>query len=99
MRYGDLNPVRAGVVRSPKDYDWSSYRHYAFGKPDPLITDEPAYTGLGRTEAERMRAYRALFARPLSSELRIRRPDITEAASFGDPDWVKRSAPLGVVPP
>jgi putative transposase len=99
MRYGDLNPVRAGMVRSPKDYAWSSYRHYAFGQSDPLITDDPAYLGLGRTHVERMQAYRDLFARPLSSELRIRRPDITEAAFYGDPDWLKRSTAFGVGPP
>jgi putative transposase len=35
MRCGDLNPVRAGLVRSPKDCAWSSHR-YAFGEPNPL---------------------------------------------------------------
>ena len=99
MRYGDLNPVRAGLARSPKDYAWSSYRHYAFGEPDALITDEPAYLGLGRTSAERRLAYRQLFATPLISELRIRRPDIVEAAFFGDPDWLLRRAPLAAGPP
>ena len=29
------DPVRAGLVPSPKDYAWSSYRHYAFGEPNP----------------------------------------------------------------
>jgi putative transposase len=87
MRYGDLNPVRAGMVRSPKDYAWSSYRHYAFGEPNPLITDEPEYLALGRTAAERRLAYRQLFSMPLSSALRIRRPDITESPFYGDPTW------------
>ena len=62
MRYGDLNPVRAGLVRSPKDYAWSSYRHYAFGEPNPLIDDEPEYLALGHTPAQRRLAYRHLFA-------------------------------------
>jgi hypothetical protein len=61
MRYGDLNPVRAGLVVSPKDWRWSSYRHYAFGDPDDLITDAPEYLALGRTPAERREAYRQLF--------------------------------------
>jgi putative transposase len=88
MRYGDLNPVRAGMVRSPKDYAWSSYRHYAFGEPNPLITDEPAYLGLGRTATERMQSYRQLFSQPLSKGLHRTRPDIVEAPFFGDPRWV-----------
>ena len=61
MRYGDLNPVRAGMVRSPKDYPWSSYRHYAFGEPNPLIDDEPEYLALGHEPAQRRLAYQHLF--------------------------------------
>jgi putative transposase len=99
MRYGDLNPVRAGMVRSPKDYAWSSYRHYAFGEPNALITDEPAYLALGRTSAERYLAYRQLFAMPLSAKLRIRRPDLVEAPFYGDPDWLARHLPIPTRPP
>jgi putative transposase len=99
MRYGDLNPVRAGMVRSPKDYAWSSYRHYAFGELNPLITDEPAYLGLGRTQAERMQAYRQLFAQRLSSGLHLTRPDIVEAPFFGDPRWVMQRLTRAAGPP
>jgi putative transposase len=99
MRYGDLNPVRAGMVRSPKDYAWSSYRHYAFGEPNPLIDDEPEYLALGRTPAQRQLAYRQLFASPLTAALRIRRPDIVEAAFYGDLDWARRRSPRGAGPP
>ena len=99
MRYGDLNPVRAGMVHSPKDYDWSSYRHYAHGDPNDLIDDEPEYLALGRTPRERRRAYQHLFATPLASALRTRRPDIVEASFYGDPDWVERRTPRAVGPP
>jgi putative transposase len=99
MRYGDLNPVRASIVASAKDYAWSTYRHYAFGDPNPLVTDEPEYLALGRTPAERQLAYRHLFATPLALALRTRRPDIVESAFFGDPDWVRRYTPRAVRPP
>jgi putative transposase len=99
MRYGDLNPVRAGMVRSPKDYAWSSYRHYAFGEPNPLIDDEPEYLALGRTPAERRFAYQHLFAAVLTQALRTRRPDIVEGAFFGDPAWVLRRLPRAAGPP
>jgi putative transposase len=99
LRYGDLNPVRAGLVRSPKDYAWSSYRHYAFGEPNPLIDDEPEYLALGRTPAERRIAYRNLFDVLLTRALRIRRPDIVEGAFFGDPAWVLRRLPRAAGPP
>jgi putative transposase len=99
MRYGDLNPVRAGLVRSPKDYVWSSYGHYAFGKPNPLIDDEPEYLALGHTPAQRRLAYRHLFALPLTQALRTRRPDLVEAAFYGDAGWVSRRVPRAAGPP
>jgi putative transposase len=99
MRYGDLNPVRAGLVRSPKDYAWSSYRHYAFGERNALIDDEPEYLALGHTPEQRCLAYRQLFASPLSAALRIRRPDIVEAAFYGDIDWALHRAPRAAGPP
>jgi putative transposase len=99
MRYGDLNPVRAGMVRSPKDYPWSSYRHYAFGEPNALIIDEPEYLALGHTPAQRALAYRQLFAAPLASALRVRRPDLVETPFYGDPDWVAQRAQRAAGPP
>ena len=99
MRYGDLNPVRAGMVRSPKDYAWSSYRHYAFGEPNPLIEDEPEYLALGRTPAARRLAYRQFFTVPLARTLWTRRPDIVEAHFFGDPSWIEEHAPRAAGPP
>jgi Transposase and inactivated derivatives len=35
--YVELNPVRAGMVKAPKDYPWSSYGVNAYGKKDDLI--------------------------------------------------------------
>lgn len=32
QRYIELNPVRAGMVRDPVDYRWSSYRANALGR-------------------------------------------------------------------
>jgi putative transposase len=99
MRYGDLNPVRAGIVHSPKDYRWSSYRHYALGEANALIDDEPEYLALGRTPAQRRFAYQHLFAVPLASALRTKRPDIVEGLFYGDPEWVERRAPRSIGPP
>ena len=39
--YVELNPVRAGIVKDPRDYRWSSYRAYAYGKKDSLIDKHP----------------------------------------------------------
>ena len=88
IRYIDLNPVRAGLVRSAKDWKWSSHRHYALGEPDDLIDDVPAYLNLGKTRRERCLAYRHLFATGLESLLR-RRPELVTAPFIGDPSWIR----------
>lgn len=61
MRYIELNPVRAGMVRHPSDYPWSSYHHNARGEPDALITPHLEYRRLGKTKEDRQAAYRQLF--------------------------------------
>ena len=60
-RYIELNPVRAGLVDHPRDYRWSSYPAHAEGEPDTLVSDHPLFRRLGRSIAERQKAYRALF--------------------------------------
>jgi len=32
LRYMHSNPVRPGLVQAPADWNWSSYRYYAFGE-------------------------------------------------------------------
>jgi putative transposase len=84
MRYGDLNPVRAGLARSPSYWRWSSFRHDAYGEPDDLITDAPEYLALGRTRPERRTAYLHLFATPLGEALVFMRPDLVHSRSSVD---------------
>jgi putative transposase len=100
MRYGDLNPVRAGLVASPKHWKWSSYRHYAFGEPDDLLTAAPEYLALARYGPERRIAYQHLFARALTTELRRRRPDLVQGPFVGNRAWVtQRLKACGLEPP
>ena len=68
MRYIELNPVRANMTRSPRQYRWSSYRANAQGKDDELITPHPLYLALGKTEPERWEAYKALFKAHIGEE-------------------------------
>lgn len=60
-RYVELNPVRAGLVKSPSDYVWSSYHCNALGEPADMLTPHACYTALGRTDRTRQQAYRAMF--------------------------------------
>ena len=63
-RYIELNPVRAGMVSAPAEYQWSSYRVNAEGVADRLITPHAAYDGLGTDEARRRTAYKMLCQSP-----------------------------------
>lgn len=62
MRYIELNPVRAGLVRHPAQFRRSSYRANALGEPDALVTPHAAYCALGRSGEERRAAYRRGFS-------------------------------------
>lgn len=67
-RYIELNPVRARMVRHPREHRWSSYRANALGAADALVTPHPLYLSLGRSAAERQASYRELFREKLTEE-------------------------------
>jgi putative transposase len=67
-RYIEMNPVRAGMVRSPSDYKWSSYRKNAFGAAPAWLTPLPEYLGLGFDARRRRHAYRELFRDHISDD-------------------------------
>jgi putative transposase len=68
MRYIELNPVRARMVRKPESYRWSSYRAHVGGAADPLLSDHALYLALGAKPATRAKAYRGLFSAALQPE-------------------------------
>ena len=68
MRYIELNPVRAGMVNTPLQYSWSSYRANATGSRDVVITPHPLYQALGPDPATRQYRYRELFRSVLDPE-------------------------------
>jgi putative transposase len=57
QRYIELNPVRAGMVETPGAYRWSSYRHHAWGDPDPVVKPHSQYFALDFETDARRRAY------------------------------------------
>lgn len=69
LRYIELNPVRAGMVKHPADYRWSSYRTNAQGEDDALLTPHEVYLALGATDSVRQAAYRELFRSELEAGL------------------------------
>jgi putative transposase len=67
-RYIERNPVRAKMVKKADEYKWSSYRYYAYGEPDALITENILYQGLGQTPEECREAYCGYVGTPRAYE-------------------------------
>ncbi len=67
-QYIEMNPVRAGMVRDPREYSWSSYRANAEGKHSRLLTPHPLYLSLGADAGRRSARYREFFREGLTAE-------------------------------
>ena len=62
VRYIHLNPVRAGMVKQPEDYEYSSHRAYLGMKPAGILDVDPVLRHFGaRKEVARAR-YRQFVA-------------------------------------
>ena len=70
-RYIERNPVRAGIVRDPAKYDWSSYNFYVNSMPNCLLSVDPLYAELAATPKERQKIYREYIEVPRNYEMLI----------------------------
>jgi putative transposase len=70
--YVEWNPVRVRLVKDPKDYRWSRYNSYVYGKEDSVVDEHPIYQGLSRDEAGRKRRYREFVMGRLQERQRMR---------------------------
>lgn len=81
MRYIEMNPVRAGMVNRPDEYQWSSYGTNAWGDKSWLIP-HAEYLALGVNVVDRHRVYRELFKKKIcGADL----DEIRKAAHFCQP--------------
>jgi putative transposase len=79
-RYVELNAVRAQLVTSADDYDWSSYAANALGAEDELVTPHALFRQLGRGQKAQREAYRKGFDGQLDELLVQRIRDATNKA-------------------
>ena len=56
------------MVNQAAGYLWSSHRHTAWGRSDPLVSPHRRYLVLGDSDLARREAYRALFCTQLSAD-------------------------------
>lgn len=67
-RYIELNPVRAGMVKSPADYRWSSYGANGLGQHDALVSPHALYQQMAMTTSERLSLYREMVSSGISDD-------------------------------
>jgi putative transposase len=68
-RYIELNPVRAGMVRHPADYPWSSHTANSQGGGMFPLTPHPQYLALAMDDDGRRAAYRGLVRQRMSPHM------------------------------
>lgn len=90
-RYIELNPVRAKMVVSPEDYEWSSYRCNVLGTKNELVTPHDLYLRLGENKKQRLDAYGSLFAGHLAQQDINQIRDATNKCwAFGSSEFLRR---------
>ncbi|AXV80427.1 transposase [Ralstonia solanacearum] len=67
--YVEANAVRAGLVATPEEDRWSTYRHHVGIQSIPWVSDHYCYWRLGNTPFERQSRYRTLWHEGLGSDL------------------------------
>ena len=89
MAYIDLNPVRAGMVAQPGEYEWSSYAYHTGQRQEPWLTPHPLYWELGNTPFAREMAYANLVQAGIAS---VQQTALTDATlhgwALGEPEFV-----------
>jgi len=85
--YVELNPVRANMVKDPKEHPWSSYNWYAYGKDDLLLDKQPAYLNFGRNAGERQQKYRQ-FVKGMLKEKKAMKGEMDRKLVYGSTDFI-----------
>src|SRR4030066_769818 len=87
--YVELNPVRAKVVNDPKDYKWSSYNVYAYGKKDSVVQEHSIYGKLSEDEPEGRRKNRE-FVRGMLKGKNAMKGEMERKTVYGDENFIKK---------
>ena len=95
-RYIELNPVRAAMVKHPREYDWCSYGYNAMGFEDPLITEHRLYSQLATRQQQSYQVYRALFKKRISvAELETIRDATNKGWALGNKKFTSKIEKMG----
>ncbi|MEW6216017.1 MAG: transposase [Nitrospirota bacterium] len=89
--YVELNPVRAKIIEDPKEYKWSSYNTYAYGRKDSLVDEHSIYKELSRNKTQRRKKYRE-FIRGMLRDKDAMKGEMNRRAVYGSDDFIEKVA-------
>lgn len=89
IRYLHLNPVRAGVVKEPSGYRWSSHGEYLHGRSNRGIAVEQGLKLWGSQRGQALRAYRQFVGDGLEAGHREEYYEVKEQQYLGDDGFVE----------
>jgi putative transposase len=93
LRYIEMNPLRAGLVKDLSRYRWSSYGVHGLGRTDELVSELPTWQGLAATAEARQAWWRRFLQTPLEDqELLAIRQAVSTGRPFGSTVWVEQTA-------
>lgn len=88
LRYVVLNPVRAGMVERPEEYEWSSYRAKVGLAPRPeWLSVDWTLTRYGRTPEQAIEGYKQYVEAGIGLE-RSPWDDLVGQTYLGSPEWI-----------
>ena len=82
-RYIETNPVRAGLVKKPWDYQWSSARHHVKGEPDSIVSEPDWLESSLRDE------YRQYLNEVKEDEINLIRKSTSSGRPLGKPEFIE----------
>lgn len=90
-RYVHLNPVRAGLVKNPLEYRWSSYRYYIGEQREPEWFTTALILGyLGSHGRSTYRKYRQFVEEGISTKLEDPLRGVIASTLLGGEDFIRR---------
>ncbi|MBI2997168.1 MAG: transposase [Deltaproteobacteria bacterium] len=89
IRYLHLNPVRAGMVRDPTRYRWSSHGQYLRGKSDSALAVDKGLQLWGVQRGAAIKAYEQFIRDGLEQGHRAEYYDVKEQQYLGEDKFVE----------
>jgi REP-associated tyrosine transposase len=90
-RYIHLNPVRAGIVEIPDNFEWSSFRYYTIGKEVPEWLCRKFILGYFEKRIDRaMKRYRDFVYKMIGQEYKNPLNDIDNPVILGSQEFIRK---------